>query len=121
MLAAVTTLLLFQLAGEVLVQALSLPVPGPVAGMLLLYAALTVRGSAPAPLVRVANGLLSRLSLLFVPAGVGIMVHLALLRRELPVIALTLVASTALTLLVTAFTMRWLMPRPVADAPTREG
>jgi holin-like protein len=108
-LVAATGLLLLQLAGEVAVQAFSLPIPGPVAGMLLLYAMLSVRGSAPRSLARTANGLLSQLSLLFVPAGVGIMAHLVLLRQEWLAIASTLIASTTLTLLVTGLTMRWLM------------
>lgn len=120
LLLAVTALLLLQLAGEVAVQALSLPVPGPVVGMFLLYAALTARGSAPRALTRAANGLLSQLSLLFVPAGVGIMAHLALLRREWPAIAVTLLVGTTLTLLVTAYSMRWLVARAEA-APPGEG
>ena len=119
LLLAVTALLIFQLAGEVAVQALSLPVPGPVVGMFLLYAALTARGSAPRALTRAANGLLSQLSLLFVPAGVGIMAHLALLQREWPAIAVTLLVGTTLTLLVTAFWMRWLVTRGGSPSPAR--
>ncbi|MGF1546609.1 MAG: LrgB family protein [Thiotrichales bacterium] len=42
MLGALTVLLVFQLVGEVVVQWLGLPVPGPVCGMLLLFVALTV-------------------------------------------------------------------------------
>ena len=118
-LVAATGLLLFQLAGEVAVQAFSLPIPGPVAGMLLLYAMLSVRGSAPGSLARTANGLLSQLSLLFVPAGVGIMAQLALLRQEWVAIVATLAASTTVTVLVTGFTMRWLMGWASVDEPAR--
>lgn len=111
MLKSLTLLLLFQLAGEVLVQALALPVPGPVVGMLLLYAALTARGPVPAALTRTAHAVLSHLSLLFVPAGVGIMAHFALIRQEWAPVVLTLVLSTTLTLLVTAYTLRRLIER----------
>src|ERR671939_289441 len=111
MLKSVTTLLIFQLVGEVAVRALTLPIPGPVVGMFLLYGVLSLRGSAPVALTRTANGLLSHLSLLYVPAGVGVMVQLALIRREWLAVLLTLVVSTALTLVITALTMRWLVAR----------
>jgi holin-like protein len=119
MLKSVTMLLIFQLIGEVAVRALTLPIPGPVIGMFLLYGMLSVRGSAPESLTRTANGLLSHLSLLYVPAGVGVMVHLALIKREWLAVLLTLVVSTALTLVITALTMRWLVARAAsASAPS---
>lgn len=111
MLKSFTFLLVFQLVGEVTVRAATLPVPGPVIGMVLLYGALCIRGSAPRAMVDTANSLLGQLSLLFVPAGVGIMTHFALIRAEWPAILLTLALSTLLTLLVTAYTMKWLTSR----------
>ena len=47
MIAALTLLLVFQLAGEVIARALALPIPGPVIGMALLFLALLVRGGRP--------------------------------------------------------------------------
>lgn len=106
MLASLTLLLVLQLIGEVLVQWLGLPVPGPVVGMALLFAALMARGETPAPLRETANTLLQHLSLLFVPAGAGIMVHASLLAREwLPTLA-AVVLSCAITLLLTAAVLR---------------
>ena len=46
MLAALATLLVCQLAGEVIVRALSLPLPGPVVGMALLFFAMLTRAPA---------------------------------------------------------------------------
>ena len=109
MIGALITLLGFQLAGEVIARALNLPLPGPVLGMLLLFAVLLVRDSTPEMLQKTAHGLLRHLSLLFVPAGVGIMTHLALLEREWLPTLLTLVLSTLLTLAITALVMRWLL------------
>ncbi len=60
-----------QLAGELIVAATGLPVPGPVCGMALLFAGLVIKGGLPAELARVGDALLGNLSLLFVPAGVG--------------------------------------------------
>ena len=109
MLGAITLLLVYQLAGEVIVLALNIPVPGPVIGMLLLFLTLAMRGGASVPLRDTANSLLSHLSLLFVPAGVGVMAHFGRLGDEwLPIVA-ALVGSTVLTIAVAAITMRLLM------------
>jgi holin-like protein len=116
MLGALTLLLVYQLAGEVIVLALDLPVPGPVIGMLLLFLTLLLRGGAGAPLRDTANGLLSHLSLLFVPAGVGVMVHLSRLGDEWLAIAAALVGSTVITIAVTALVMRALMRRSGGSA-----
>lgn len=111
MIGSIATLLAFQLLGEVLSRVLRLPVPGPVLGMILLFLALVLRGGTPAAFGNVCRNLLSYLSLLFVPAGVGIITHLGLAAREWLPIAITLVTSTAATMVVTAFTLRWLMRR----------
>lgn len=108
MLGALTLLLLFQLAGEVLAQLLSLPVPGPVIGMALLLATLVFRGSAPENLGRTANGILAHLSMLFIPGGVGVMLYAQRLLDEWLPIAASLVIGTAFTLLVAALVLRGL-------------
>jgi holin-like protein len=111
MLQSLTILLLFQLIGEVITRALELPIPGPVIGMLLLFITLVIRGSAPDSLRETAQGLLRYLPLLFVPAGVGVMVHAALLQSEWLAILITLVGSTLITLVVTAVAIEVLRPR----------
>lgn len=111
MLSYITVLLACQLAGEVLARLAGLPIPGPVVGMLLLFVGLLIRGGVPEGLERVGNTLLSHLSLLFIPAGVGVMVHLKLLAGEWLPIAVTVVASTALTIAVTGWVMQRLARR----------
>ena len=75
MIAALTLLLVFQLVGEVVARALALPIPGPVIGMALLFLTLLLRGG-PGEDLRVTSGqLLQHLSLLFVPAGTGIVIY----------------------------------------------
>ena len=112
---SVVVLLLFQLAGEVLHATLRLSLPGPVLGMVLLAAWLVFRnrrqkGIDPA-LIGTADGLLSVLGLLFVPAGVGVVANLSLLRSEWLPITVSLVVSTLLTLVVTASVMHALLAR----------
>ena len=111
MIASMAAILLCQLIGEVIVRLTHLPVPGPVIGMGLLFAALVIRGGPPSPLERTADGLLSHLSLLFVPAGVGIMLHLGLILSQWLPIAAALIGSTALTIGATGLVMQRLAAR----------
>ena len=106
MLQGLTTLVLCQFAGEVAARTLGLGLPGPVVGLLLLFAALVARGSAGAELRLASTGLLRHLSMLFVPAGVGVVTQLDTLRDNwLPASAAILV-STALGLAVTGWVMQ---------------
>ncbi|TCK03026.1 holin-like protein [Marinobacterium mangrovicola] len=112
MLVGLLILLGFQLAGELFVVSLSLPVPGPVMGMLFMAVFLLVAKRGVSEYLRqVADTLLSNLALLFVPAGVGLMVHLDLMVREWFVFGVTLVFSTAITMGVTGWVLVRLMRR----------
>jgi holin-like protein len=106
MLGAFTLLLVYQLVGEALVLVTGLPVPGPVVGMLLLFLSLAARGGAPQWLRDTCQGMLAHLSLLFVPAGVGVLLHFQRLGAEWLPITVALVASTVITIGVTALVMR---------------
>lgn len=108
MIRALSILLIFQLVGEVISRAWRLPVPGPVLGMLLLFVLLLVRGSTPPELKDTASTILQYLTLLFVPAGVGVMVHFALIQKEWLALLVTLVGSTLIAIVITAWTMRLL-------------
>ena len=106
MLNAITLFLVFQLVGEVLSQILSLPVPGPVVGMLLLFLLLLARAPLVEQIRKTAQNMLQHLSLLFVPAGVGVMLHFKRVTDEWVAILLALVLSTVITIAVTALSIR---------------
>lgn len=106
MIGALAVLLAFQLIGEVAVQLSGIPAPGPVVGMVLLFLALQWRGELPDVLRNTAQTLLSHLSLLFVPAGVGIIQYGALLSEEWLALTIALVVGTLVTVAVTALAMR---------------
>ncbi|WP_110656160.1 CidA/LrgA family protein [Salinicola halimionae] len=91
-----------QFLGEIISRALALPVPGPVLGMLILLIGLITRGSVPGSLRTMGEGLLKYLTLLFVPAGVGLIQHFGLIGREIGILIITLIVSTSVTLLVTS-------------------
>lgn len=111
MLTGFAILLGFQLLGEVLARVLHLGIPGPVIGMSLL----AMGCLASPPLRRAceasARVLLSNLSLLFLPAAVGIVQFLPLLRTEGLAIGAALVGSTVLAFAVTALVFRFVVHR----------
>jgi holin-like protein len=111
MIPALATLLVCQLLGETLVRLLAVPVPGPVVGMAGLLLALVLRPGWLEALRPTALTLLQHLSLLFVPAGVGVMLHLQRLGQEALAIGVALVLSTWIGLASAALTMAWLIKR----------
>lgn len=111
MLETVAILLMCQLAGEAVTRLLALPVPGPVFGLTLFFVLLLVRPQMAARVAPTARVLLANLSLLFVPAGVGIIGNLDLLARNWLAFAVILLVSTAAAMLVSVGTFlavkRW--------------
>ncbi|MDP2410228.1 MAG: CidA/LrgA family protein [Pseudolabrys sp.] len=108
MLAALAALLACQLAGEAMVRAAGLPVPGPVAGMALLFLLMVARAPLPKALGDTADGMLKHLSLLFVPAGVGVVQNLNTLGDEGLRLVLVVVLATVIALAATALTFEYL-------------
>jgi holin-like protein len=113
MIASLSLILLCQLIGEVIVRGLNLPMPGPVLGLLFLLLLLLARDRfvvlARGPLrgdgvEGASRGLLAHLSLLFIPAGVGVVQKLDLLAEHGVAVLAILVASVVITLLVTVAT-----------------
>lgn len=130
MIPALTLLLVCQLAGEALARLFGWPLPGPVLGLVLLFAGLHLRdrfsATAPVdpsaiettPLGLVAGVILANLSLLFVPAGVGIVRHAGTLAAHGAGLILALFVSTALTLVVTALVFRLVARAMEKDDPS---
>ena len=120
MIQSVLTLLAFQLAGEFLHRAFALPLPGPVIGMALLALWLAWRRpSVDSPLQVTARQLFGVLGLLFVPAGVGIVANLDLVRAQWLPITVGVLVSTLLSLAVTGYVMKWLCLRQEAEEQER--
>ncbi|CAH2601418.1 Antiholin-like protein LrgA [Rhodovastum atsumiense] len=120
MLTALVVLLGCQLAGEVIARAGGIPVPGPVIGFVLLLLGLAVRAwwqpehkaVEGTPLAAVAAVLLGNFSLMFVPAGVGVIQQGPVLLQYGPVLFVAVIVSTFVTLVVTGVVFmavsRWL-------------
>ncbi len=116
LLRGLTWLVLLQLLGSAL-NALLLPaLPGPIIGMLLLFALLLLRGEVGEPLNQAASGLLLYLPLLLVPAAAGIVDSGSVLLGNLLAISAALVIS----LLITVPFCGWLMQRLTRRLEQRE-
>ncbi len=111
MVRALTILILYQLAGTVLQQGTGLPVPGPVIGLVMALAWFLKFGPPGDDLRQTAQGLLKYLGLLFVPAGVGMVNELGVLKQNALAIIVAIAVSTALGLLVTGASMQWFLSR----------
>ena len=118
MISALSALLVFQLIGEVLARSFNLPIPGPVIGMFMLFVALVLRGGPGKELQSTSHDLLQHLSLLFVPAGTGIMVHLHRVSDEWLPLLVSLLVSTLATLVVTALVMKLCQRIPATSGDT---
>lgn len=106
MIRAVAILLVFQLGGEVAARGLGLPVPGPVIGLAAMFAALTLRPALRPMLEETATTILRHLSLLFVPAGVGVIAHLDTFGRQGPALVAALTVSTAASIVAGVYAFR---------------
>ena len=80
-----------------------------VLGMLILFCGFMLRGEIPPALAEVGDGLLRSLSLLFVPAGTGVMLHMGVLGEALVPLGLGLVVSSTVAFIVTGLLMKWLL------------
>jgi putative effector of murein hydrolase LrgA (UPF0299 family) len=113
MIKGLVSLLLYQGAGEILARGLSSPVPGPVIGLVLLLVSLLWRQKTDPDLQLVANGLTAHLGLLFVPAAVGVVSFLPMLKGNMVAILSVLVVSVILAMASTALVLK----RRAADGP----
>ena len=103
-------ILLFQLVGEVLQKFFNLVIPGPVIGLiLLLFSLIYLKKIKSKKILNVkkdvmstGNAITSYLSLLFVPIGVGVVMHISYLEQNLYQVLGVIVLGTVLTVGITA-------------------
>ena len=119
MIATLALILTLQLVGEIAARALSLPLPGPVVGLILLVLTCVIRPSLVDRIRPATQGLLQHLSLFFVPAGVGIVAHLPLLGQHGVGLAVAIAGSTLLAIAVGALAFTWVAR--LLNTPADEG
>lgn len=92
---------LFLALGELTVYITKIPVPSSIIGMLLLTFALSRNIVKPSQIEKVCDFLLKNLGFFFVPAGIGLMKCLGLLREQWFPIVVATILSTFAVLFVT--------------------
>jgi holin-like protein len=100
-------LLAFQGAGEIVSRLFSLPIPGPVIGLVLLLVFLIRRGKVDAPIDTVSAALTKHLGLLFVPAAVGVVLFWPQLLANFMAISVALIVSATATIAASAAILRF--------------
>jgi len=119
MLRAIFIIFFFQLIGEAAKKLFEINIPGPVIGLTLLLLSLIYlrrfkKGKVKDlkdDVINTGNYILSYLSLLFVPIGVGVIMHLAFLEKNLINVIFIIFLSTILTIGFTAYVMEKLNKR----------
>lgn len=107
--------------GEILARLGVLPIPGPVIGLVLLYANILFRRELPVNLGMLADRILQYLGMLFVPAGVGVIACLDRLQTEIVPIVAAVIGGTVVTIAVTAFAAERLSVRGTQRQPELKG
>jgi len=113
MLRAIFIIFFFQLIGEAIKKLFQLYIPGPVIGLVLLLLTLIFLKktnnkniiSLKKDVIDTGNHMLTYLSLLFVPIGVGVVMHLTYLQNNFFRVLIIIFITTVSTIALTAFTM----------------
>jgi len=123
MLRSVFVIFVYQLIGEILQKYFALTIPGPVIGLVLLlsclllldrYASGSVAGFKQ-DMADTTRTLLAHLPLLFVPIGVGVVMHVSSLESQLLAVLGVIFAGTVLTVGFSAVLMEKLQNRANRD------
>lgn len=91
-------LFLYSIVGEGVRLFFQLPVPGSIIGILLLFLSFQSKLLKPSAIEDTANFLLNHLTILFVPAGVGLMQYYGAIKYTWPILLGTVVVCSLLSL-----------------------
>jgi holin-like protein len=101
-------ILVIYFAGEILTRFFNLPVPGNIMGMILLIILLSTNVVKLEMVDTVANFLLDHLAFFFIPAGVGLLTSLVVIKDSLIRLLIVCFISTIITIAVTAIVVEFM-------------
>lgn len=104
-------ILFFSLIGEFVSNAFKLPIPGSIIGMLLLFIALYLKWIRLRHVSQVAYFLLANMTILFLPAGVGVMQYFNVLLPNLLPFVLILFGAIVLNIVTISFVVGFIKRR----------
>lgn len=106
-----TFLLFIAFIGEVLNKVIFIPLPGSVLGLLVLLALLLLKWVSIEQIEELSTFLMNHLAIFFVPAGVGLINVLGILKETWFILLMISVSTTLLVLLATAFVVQQIRRR----------
>ena len=111
LLRGIAFLLLLQWVSTLIINALGIPFPPALLGMLLLTA-LLCKGIIPAASVEgICNILISKMGMLFLPAGVSVILYADVIRAEWLPILVTIIAASIAVLGSTALFLQGMLKK----------
>lgn len=109
-------ILVFYFAGQILTKLLNLPIPGNIVGMILLLFLLCTNVVKLEMVDTVANFLLDHLAFFFIPAGVGLLTSLVVIKNSFIRLLIVCFISTIITIAVTALVVDFMTKEKNKDA-----
>jgi len=96
------------LLGVIIQAVFNLPIPGTVLGLIILFLGLYSRIIKIEMIEDICEVLISHMSFLFIPAGVGLITSFDLLSGKIVAFALVILISTVIVWVVTAYVVKLL-------------
>ena len=97
--------------GEVLSKVIHLPLPGSIIGMILLFICL-ISGIIKLEMIdEISKFLLDHLAFFFIPAGVGLLAYIGILKKNILPILVICFTTTFLVMIVTGWTVQLIKKR----------
>ena len=106
-----TQILVFWIFGESLNYLTDIPVSGSVLGMIMLFAYLLIRGTVSKQLEHSSQTLISQLSLLLLPGGVGLFFLGERMQGQWIPLLTAIVVGSIISIIASLLLMRWLVQR----------
>lgn len=104
------------LIGEILSSTLSLPIPGNILGMVILFVLLCTKTIKVDQISNVTNFLLDHLAFFFIPAGVGLMSSIGIIKATWLQLIIVCIITTAVIIAVTGITVQFVAERKKNNA-----
>ena len=94
--------------GTIIQLVFNLPLPGTVLGLILLFLALYLRIVKIEMIEDICEVLISHMSFLFIPAGVGLMTSFDMLKGKVMAFSIIILISTFVVWIVTFYVVKYL-------------
>ncbi len=104
-------ILIICVVGEVLNKVVNIPLPGSIIGMILLFVCLLFRLIKLEMIEEISKFLLEHLAFFFIPAGVGLLAYVGILKENLLPILVICFVTTFIVMIITGWTVQIIKKR----------